>query len=340
MENSITTASTTPGDGAGSVNDAAAAIEKLLSGEPEKQKRPKAEAAPTVEAESAETDGEDAQETTAEGSEETEAGEAESSNDEAEDEAQDDQQGEPIFTVKVDGKEIQVPESELKAGYSRHADYTRKTEALANERRSFQSEVQQVQQERAQYAQLLTALSEQWKNTLPAPPDPRMRETDPVSYMLAKDEYEERMGKLQAAQSESQRLQQLQQEAQMQQFQAAVTAGYAKMLEEIPEWKDKAVYDRDRSDLRRFLNDFGYADAEIDQAADYRMVILARDAMKYRQLMSRKPRADVPLEKALRPVPPANSPAPRKAKEAQVLRKRLNETGRVEDAAAAIRALL
>jgi hypothetical protein len=343
MENSITTASTTPGDGADTVAGAAAAIERLLSGEPEKQKRPV-----NVEAQSAANEaeeaqeaaaGDEAQETAAEGSE-PEAEEAETSDDTAQDEADDDEQGERVFTVKVDGKELQVPESELKAGYSRHADYTRKTEALAHERRSFQSEVAQVQQERAQYAQLLSALSQQWQSSLPAAPDPKMREADPVGYMLAKDEYEEKVGRLQAAYSENQRLQQLQQEEQLKQFNAAVMTGYQKMLEAVPEWKDKSAYERDRTQMRRFLNDFGYTDEEINQASDYRMVVLARDAMKYRQLMSRKPRPDAPLEKALRPVPPVNSPAPRRAKEAQVLRKRLAESGKVEDAAAAIRSLL
>lgn len=36
--------------------------------------------------------------------------------------------------VKVDGEELEVPYSELKRGYSREADYTRKTQALAAQR--------------------------------------------------------------------------------------------------------------------------------------------------------------------------------------------------------------
>jgi hypothetical protein len=36
--------------------------------------------------------------------------------------------------VKVDGEELEVPYSELKRGYSREADYTRKTQALAQQR--------------------------------------------------------------------------------------------------------------------------------------------------------------------------------------------------------------
>lgn len=43
---------------------------------------------------------------------------------------------EQTFTVKVDGEDIQVPLSELLAGYSRTSDYTRKTQALADQRRT------------------------------------------------------------------------------------------------------------------------------------------------------------------------------------------------------------
>lgn len=42
---------------------------------------------------------------------------------------------EPTYTVKVDGEEIAVPLSELVAGYSRTADYTRKTQQLAEQRK-------------------------------------------------------------------------------------------------------------------------------------------------------------------------------------------------------------
>lgn len=333
------TASTTPGDGAGSVNDAAAAIERLLSGEPEKQKRPKAETAPQAEAVEAEAEGDEAEETAPE-AEQAESAEAEGSDDDAENETEDSEQQERVYTVKVGGKEMQVPESELLAGYSRTADYTRKTEALAHERRSFQAEIEKVQTERAQYAQLLPALAQQIQSAMPLPPDPKLRESDPISYMLAKDEYEEKLGRLQAASSEMQRLQQENAEMQTKQLQAAVAQGYSKMLELIPEWKDKAVYEKDRTELRGYLNGIGYSDEEIDQAYDPRAIALARKAMRLDRLEARRPRPDAPLEKALRPVPPVNSQAPRKAKEAQTARKRLAETGRMEDAAAAIRALL
>jgi len=42
------------------------------------------------------------------------------------------------YTVKVDGEESQVSLSELQDGYQRQADYTRKTQELAEERQRLQ----------------------------------------------------------------------------------------------------------------------------------------------------------------------------------------------------------
>jgi hypothetical protein len=43
-----------------------------------------------------------------------------------------------FVTVKVDGEEVRVPLSEAVAGYSRQADYTRKTQELAEQRQQLQ----------------------------------------------------------------------------------------------------------------------------------------------------------------------------------------------------------
>ena len=46
------------------------------------------------------------------------------------------------YKVKVAGQELKVTLDELRNGYSRDADYRRKTEELSNERKSFQSEAE------------------------------------------------------------------------------------------------------------------------------------------------------------------------------------------------------
>ena len=54
-----------------------------------------------------------------------------------EDEEQDEESEQPqTVKVKVDGEEVEVTLDELKSGYSRTKDYTRKTQELANQLKS------------------------------------------------------------------------------------------------------------------------------------------------------------------------------------------------------------
>ena len=61
----------------------------------------------------------------------------------------------PSYTVKIDGEEVEVNLDELRNGYQQQADYTRKSQSLAEQRKAYEANLQAVQQEREQYAHLL-----------------------------------------------------------------------------------------------------------------------------------------------------------------------------------------
>jgi hypothetical protein len=68
--------------------------------------------------------------------------------DESEQEPEDqqtDKAEEPTFTVRIDGQDVEVPQSELVKGYMRTADYTRKTQLLGNQRRQLEDASQLLQ---------------------------------------------------------------------------------------------------------------------------------------------------------------------------------------------------
>ena len=68
------------------------------------------------------------------------------------DDDQQEQVSEPkVYTVKIDGKDAQVTEDELLSGYSRQADYTRKSQVLAEQRKKMEEELSATQQERQRY---------------------------------------------------------------------------------------------------------------------------------------------------------------------------------------------
>jgi muconolactone delta-isomerase len=61
---------------------------------------------------------------------------ADAEGDEAED--QEPEQAEDVYIVQLDGQDVEVPASELVKGYMRTADYTRKTQLLAGQRRQLE----------------------------------------------------------------------------------------------------------------------------------------------------------------------------------------------------------
>ena len=64
----------------------------------------------------------------------------------------------PSYVVKVDGVEQEVTLDELQNGYSRQQDYTRKTQELAQQRKSFEDQQSELAKKDAIYAQLLPQL--------------------------------------------------------------------------------------------------------------------------------------------------------------------------------------
>ena len=53
---------------------------------------------------------------------------------------------EPKYTVKVNGEDVEVTQEELLRGYMRQSDYTRKTQALADERQRIENYYRQQPQ--------------------------------------------------------------------------------------------------------------------------------------------------------------------------------------------------
>lgn len=324
----------------GTVEEAASKIEALLSGKkPEKQR-----AAPPEEAATSSATSEDAADTEEPETETTaseEDDEAPEPQPDAEDDAESDDQPEPLYTVKINGKEEQVSLKEALSGYQRQQDYTRAKQAFAEEKRQFVADLENARQQSEVYSQLLPAMVQRLQASLPAAPDPSLIDVNPSAYLRQKEAYEQALGDLQAAASEQARMSEQSQVEQTRKLQAYVAENAAKLPELVPEWKDQKTYERDRHKVREYLSWRGFSDDEINQAYDARLVAMAADATRWRELQKGKIKPVAPApERGLKPTPTSTSAAPKVNRDAQAARNRLAKSGRVEDAAAAIRALL
>jgi ABC-type uncharacterized transport system ATPase subunit len=92
----------------------------------------------------------------------------------------------PSYTVKVDGEEFEVTLDELRNGYQRQADYTRKAQSLAEQRKAYEANLAAVNQERQQYGQVLENMA-QYQNLELAQYQninwQELKENDPMEYM-------------------------------------------------------------------------------------------------------------------------------------------------------------
>jgi hypothetical protein len=243
------------------------------------------------------------------------------------------------YTIKVDGEELEVGIEELKNGYQRQADYTRKSQALAEQRKeteAIQSERQRLEQERQMYANGLRMLQEQQNAKLQefnSVDWDTLKNEDPYAYMIKREEFRDAQEKVQNVVQQQQYVQQ----EQMQQQQAAkaefVRAEYARLIEALPEWEDKSS--TIKKDIREYATTVGFRPEEIDQLADHRSVLVIKKAMEYDKLTKKV----APKKKAVKKVPKVqksgrgNSKEDSKVDAIKKKRARLQKSGKQDDAA-------
>jgi cytochrome oxidase Cu insertion factor (SCO1/SenC/PrrC family) len=278
----------------GSIREAQEAFLSLAVPEEDTPKKKEAETSEEVEdvEESTEVEEEPLEASEEESDEELQAEEEDSEESEVEEEITEEEDDTPgLYTVKVNGEEVEVTEEELLKGYSRQQDYTKKTQELSEYRRQldeagqfYQEEVAKTQQARQEYinslanaAQLnLASLQEYEKIDWE-----RLKAEDKEEYLTKRDEYRE-------AQSHIKNLQQTyieenQKQAQEQQYQFNQWAQeeYNKLVKLIPAWgvpeQQKAIAGR----LRNFANSKGFNDEEVKQLFDHRSILILMQAMAW-----------------------------------------------------------
>ena len=240
----------------------------------------------------------------------------------------------PVYRVTVDGSEIEVTQDELINGYSRQQDYTRKTQELANQRKTIEQQAQELQQRDAIYAQLLPKMEAQLKGELVNEPDwNSLYDDDPIAYVREKQIWDEKKEKLTAVSAEQQRLQQEAYAQQQQQIAHVVQDGQQRILQIIPEWKNAEIASKEKSAIRNYgINVLGYSAQEMDAIYDYRALLGLRNAWlnsKTVEATKKKPTQKAPARVAR----PGSTSRKKSLAPAQRAKQVLAKTGKVQDAA-------
>lgn len=241
-----------------------------------------------------------------------------------------------LYTVKVNGEEVEVTIDELQNSYSRQKDYTRKTQELAQQRKTVEEQQSEVAKNEAIYKELLPKMEAALNEGLGEEPDwNALYQADPIGYVRERDLWNEKQQKLQAVQAEQQRLQEEAQAKQQEQIQNYMQYGDKQLLKIVPEWKDQSIAQKEKLAIREHaINDLGFTAEEINQVYDYRLLLGLRNS--YLQTKTQKAVKKKPTQKA--------SARNRVGKPGSVTRKnnstplkrskqRLAKTGKVHDAA-------
>jgi hypothetical protein len=273
-------------------------------------------------------EGDEAEAPTAE-TEEAEDGQTADEEGDAEAEEQsdddDDKSGEPQF-IEVDGENLTV--EEVKLGYLRQSDYTRKTQAVAEQRKA-------AEEERGYFASALNSVltavgadvqrfeSVDWERAAVENPD---------QYRQAKAAYEQSRQLFDGIRHQTEDFVQRTKQAQEAALKAQAKEAVAILKTAIPGWNND-LYAQIGTYAQKEL---GFKAEEFNNIADHRAIQSIWKAMQYdkgRQVATEK-KVKVAPSKTLSNQRSAEPKVVTSKRENQQLRSRLKETGKMDDAVA------
>jgi hypothetical protein len=283
----------------------------------------------------------DAEDGTDNGQPEAEDVDQEVAEDSEEPEAQVEEEAEeepkPRYKAKVDGEEIEVDVDELINGYQRTADYTKKSQALAEQRKAVEAErghLEQVKQERMAYAQKLQALDQFLVQQDQGEDLNALKEIDPIGFAVKVAERAEREKQLNVVRAEQYRIAQQQQADQQQALQNHIREESIKLATVIPELSSPKG-DEVRKQIREYAKSVGWSDKELSSVYDHRAVATLYKAMKFEQLQKAKPETLKKVNAAPKMLKSGTSTPSAKSQQDKQVMQRLRESGKIKDAAKA-----
>lgn len=259
------------------------------------------------------------------------------------DEGEDEQEEPAKYRVKAAGEEREVTLDELIKSYQLGTDYTKKSQAVAEERKVVEAERQRIEEAkylRDQYAERLQVI-EQMLNQQPETENlDYLKETDPIGYAVKVAELSQREKQLAQVRAEQARIADQQQREQQEQLGQVVQAESRKLAEVIPEYADPQKGETLRRELREFGLKAGFSDQELANVYDSRAVLTLYKAMQYDKLQSAKPGITKKVNEAPKVIKSGVSQPRDSSDEMKKLKARAKQTGRVADAAKAFERFL
>lgn len=245
-------------------------------------------------------------------------------------EAAEEEPEETLFAVKVDGEELQVTLDQLKQGYSGQKYVQKGMQQAAEARKQAEAASAALMQER-QNLQQLVAQMQSGQITPPVEPDRAQFDSDPIGYMEAKMDYDDKVQKWNAVQQ--QLAAQTQAEAEARQALAQQEAQI--LMERLPELRDAEKAAQFKNDIVQVATEvYGYPAELLGSITSHRDLLVLRDAMLYRKMMANGEKVQQKAKKAKPVIKPGTKKVTTNQDVVRKKRSNLKKTGSVEAALA------
>ena len=202
--------------------------------------------------------------------------------------------GEPEFEIEVDGaREVVKGKDQIKELLQKGAHYTKNSEQNARIRDALVAQAQSLKDLGEFQTAIVTDLAELRQI------DARLEEFSKIDWSTAIDSDFTQAMKLQEQRNQLREMRQtkidqlnqkhsLHQQNQAKAVQQMREAEFATLLAKLPEWRNSEKAQAEQRSIAKNLTYYGYNEAEIDSLMDHRAVLVARDAVKWRELQASK----------------------------------------------------
>ena len=221
----------------------------------------------------------------------------------------------------------------------RQQDYTRKTQAHAEQAKETAQVQQFIQREYAERTNKLHVLESSLYQALVGDQEvyaQLVAQGDVAEALKLQQDMGKRANLLRQAEENRLQIQSMQENQAKRERQELAEAGHRALLEALPEWNDPGKYAAESAAVARFLTQHGYADDDLNNLYDHRAVLIARKAMLYDQQQAVATKKVPPQSKEPpKPVKAGNANVPvqtTKDAEKVALEKRFKKTGKDDDA--------
>jgi len=257
-----------------------------------------------------------------------------------------------MYEVMVNGEPVEVSLEEMGKGYSRETDYTRKTQAHADNVRAFneskETELAETRTARRKYADGLATIE---KAMGPEPTDPNwdeIRQQDPAGYPKKFADHTLMKQRREALTAERQRTAQAEIEDAADQRQKFMAAETVKLKEIFPDaHKDTDTLSAFNEQLLAYGEVSGFTREEVGSYIDSRAVTILEKARLWDASQKKTGKAKEDLQEKVRKLPTLKPGARRNrsrrkgpTKEGVAARKRLETSGHARDAVSALEHLV